>query len=97
MSQQFRRAGWLAVLAVLAGCAETPPVAVAKIPSECEGAVYADPAVREEIMKGAGSDYYRNTHQAELAYAKQGATARCLRQKGLAPMGGGVERPRLPG
>ena len=61
----------------------------------CEQQVYADPAVREEIVKGAGSDFYRSTHQATLAYAKQDAVGRCLRMKGLAPASsGGVERPR---
>ncbi len=88
------RAGWLALLAVLAGCASSEPIPKVVIPEICEQQVYADPAVKDEIMKGAGSDFYRNTHEPALAYAKEDALSRCLAQKGLGPKGGGVERPR---
>jgi hypothetical protein len=92
----MKRTGWLALLAVLAGCSSNEPLPKVEIPDFCEQQVYADPAVRDEIMKGAGSDYYRNTHEADLVYAKLDAVNRCLRQKGLLPTGGGVERPRRP-
>jgi hypothetical protein len=91
------RVGWLAVLALLAGCSPNIPIPKVVIPDFCEQQVYADPAVKEEIMRGAGSDYYRNSHEPELAYAKQDALNHCLAQKGLAPKGGGVEHPRRPG
>jgi len=93
----MKQMGRLAVLALLAGCAANIPIPKVNIPDFCEQQVYADPAVKDEIMKGAGSDYYRNTHEADLAYAKQDALSRCLAQKGLGPKGGGVERPRRPG
>ena len=94
----MRRLGGVTLCAVLglaAGCTPNEPIPEVKIPEICEQQVYADPAVREEIVKGAGSDYYRNTHQATLAYAKLDAVGRCMRMKGLAaaPIGG-VERPR---
>ena len=91
------RIAGLALLAILAGCAPSIPTPEVKIPPVCEQQVYADPAVKDEIMKGAGSDYYRDNHQSELAYAKVDALNRCLRQRGLAPPGGGVERPRPSG
>jgi hypothetical protein len=92
----MKQTGWLALLAVLAGCSANVPIPKVTIPDVCEQQVYADPAVRDEIMKGAGSDYYRSIHEADLAYAKQDALNRCLVQRGLAPKGGGVERPRRP-
>lgn len=90
--------GWLVLLA-LAGCGLNTPIPEVKVPEVCEQQVYADPAVKDEIMKGAGSDYYKDTHQAALAYAKGDALNRCLRQKGMGPQGGGggVERPRPAG
>jgi hypothetical protein len=93
----MKRLGWLGVLSLLAGCGPNIPVPDVKIPDFCEQQVYADPAVRDEIMKGAGSDNYRDNHQVELAYAKLDAVNRCLRQRGLLPPGGGVEQPRRPG
>jgi hypothetical protein len=93
----MKQTGWLALLALLGGCATDIPIPKVKVPPVCEQQVYADPAVKEEIMRDAGSDYYRNSHEAELAYAKQDALNRCLMQRGLAPQGGGVERMRRPG
>ena len=84
----MKHTGWL-LLAGLAGCATNTPIPKVEVPDICEQQVYADPAVKDEIMKGAGSDFYRNTHQADLAYAKADALNRCLRQRGLAPQGGG--------
>jgi hypothetical protein len=92
----MKQTGWLVVLAGLAGCATNTPIPKVEIPDFCEQSVYADPAVKDEIMKGAGSDGYRNNHQADLAYAKQDAITRCLRQRGMMPKGGGVEAPRRP-
>jgi hypothetical protein len=92
----MRQTGWLALLTVLAGCSVNVPIPKVVIPDFCEQQVYADPAGKDDIMRGAGSDYYRNTHEADLAYAKQDALNRCLQQRGLAPTGGGVERPRRP-
>ena len=88
------RLAWLALLGAMAGCAPNDPLPVVTIPEACESQVYADPGVKEEIMKGAGSDYYRNSHQAQLAYAKLDAVNRCKQQRGLAPVGGGVEQFR---
>jgi hypothetical protein len=90
----MKHTGWLVVLAALAGCTPDRPLPKAEIPDFCDQSVYADPAVKDEIMKGAGSDGYRTYHQADLAYAKQDALNRCLRQRGMLPQGGGVEAPR---
>ena len=91
----MRGPAWLALLSGLAACSAPKPVPKVEVPTVCDQQVYADPAVKDEIMKGAGSDFYRNNHQPELAYAKLDAVNKCLRQHGLAPQGGGVERPRL--
>ena len=78
----------------LSGCiTDTAPFA--PIPAACEDQVYADPVVKDIILKGTGSDYYRRSHDEQLKYAKIDAAHRCMQQKGLAPPGGGVQRQRV--
>jgi hypothetical protein len=91
----MRRLAGIGLLGLLGACATQEKVPEVKIPPVCEQQVYADPAVKDELMKGAGSDFYRSTHPATLAYAKLDALNRCLRQRGLAPLGGGIEQPRI--
>ena len=82
------------VSAALAGCG-IDPAPVADVPSVCEAQVYADPHVKDLLMKGAGSTSFARQHEDELKFAKVDATHRCLQSKGLAPPGGGVERPAV--
>jgi len=96
----MRLASWVwawPLLGLAAGCTPKERVPEFKIPAFCEQQVYADPAVRLELDKDLGSEYYRDTHKADLAYAKIDALNRCLRQRGLVPAGGGVEQPRREG
>ena len=65
----------------------------APIPAVCEHQVYADPTVKDLILKSTGSDTYRMNHLDDLKYAKLDAAHRCMQQKGLLPPGGGVARP----
>ncbi len=86
--------GWLPGLLALAACTvDTAPNA--PIPSVCEDQVYADPVVKDLILKSAGSETYRINHVEQLKYAKIDATRRCMQLKGLAPPGGGVQRPTV--
>ncbi len=77
------RAGGLALLVALAGCSHTPPARDAAIPSVCEDQVYADPVVKDLILKGAGSESFRASHMTQLQDAKLDAARRCMRQKGI--------------
>jgi hypothetical protein len=52
-----------------------------------------DPAVKELMMKAAGTQQFEWDNAPRIRMAKQDATLRCLRARGLAPKGG-VERPR---
>ena len=79
----------------LGGCGSFDTGPQVNIPPQCEHDVYADATVRDMIAKGAGSDGYRLTHENALKYAKLDAVNRCLRQGGVLPLGGGVERPRV--
>ena len=83
--------GLMALLASLSACIRDQ-APYAPVPSVCEDQVYADPVVKDLILKGSGSDYYRMTHEEQLKYAKIDAARRCMQQKGLAPPGGGVQR-----
>ncbi len=80
----------------VAGCA-VDTVKEIPIPKVCEDQVYADPIVKDLIMKGAGTENFRVNHVNQLRAAKDDATIRCMQQKGLARPGGGVERPRVSG
>ncbi len=88
---------WLALIVLpmgLSAClADEAPYAA--IPAACEDQVYADPVVKDLILKGSGSDTYRAGHQEQLKYAKVDAAHRCMQQKGLLPPGGGVQRQRV--
>ena len=85
---------WLPGLLGLAACTlDTAPYA--PIPTVCEDQVYADPVVKDLILKGSGSDYFRRSHEDQLKYAKIDAARRCMQLKGLAPPGGGVQRPTV--
>ncbi len=78
----------LLLLVLLTGCGgggpETPQQA-------CERQANDDPAVRLQLMKAAGSPYIEFGQQAQLREARQDATLKCLRARGLAPKGS-VER-----
>ena len=85
---------WLPGLLALTACGmDTAPNA--PIPTVCEDQVYADPVVKDMILKGSGSDFYRRSHEDQLKYAKIDAARRCMVLKGLAPPGGGVQRPAV--
>ncbi len=85
----------LPVLGVLGCAGPVDKAPAAAIPEQCSAQVYADPAVKALIMKGAGSESFLRQHQDELKYAKLDAAHRCMQQQGLAAPGGGVERPAL--
>lgn len=80
----------------VAGCA-VDTVKQIPIPAVCEEQVYADPVVKDLLMKSAGTDAFRANHVNQLRAAKDDAATRCMQQKGLARPGGGVERPRVSG
>ena len=79
----------------LAGCGSFDIAPAASYPPQCEAQVYADPHVKDLLMKSAGSESFAMNHVEEMKYAKIDAAHRCMQQKGLAPPGGGVERPRI--
>ena len=79
----------------LASCGPIDMAPAAPIPPQCEAQVYADPHVKDLLMKSAGSEVFASDHIEEMKYAKIDAAHRCMQQKGLAPPGGGVERPRI--
>jgi hypothetical protein len=84
----------LALLATtMAGCAHFDTAPAAAVPDVCEAQVYADPHVKDLLMKSAGSFNFARDHEDELKYAKLDAAHRCLQLKGLLPPGGGVQRP----
>ncbi len=86
----------LCVLAALglSACYPLDEAPAANYPPACEGQVYADPKVKELIVRGMGSDNLRRNTEEQLRNAKLDAARRCMQQKGLAPPGGGVERRR---
>ena len=87
---------WLLAALPLSACGfSLDPAPAANIPSVCESQVYADPKVKDLIMRGAGSDSLRRNTEDQLRYAKMDAAHRCMQQKGLTPPGGGVERQRV--
>ena len=91
----MRALGWLPGLLALAACSSFDTAPNAPIPAMCEDQVYADPVVKDLILKGTGSDTYRMNHIEQLKYAKIDAARRCMQLKGLAPQGGGVQRPTV--
>jgi len=58
----------------------------------CAPRVNADPAVREIVMKGAGSETYKFAHDQDLDAARARALRACL---GGGVRDGGVERQRV--
>ena len=90
----MRALGLVPALLGLAACSGDMAPA-APIPAACEGQVYADPVVKDLILKGAGSEFYMINHTEQLKYAKIDAARRCMQQKGLLPPGGGVARPTV--
>ena len=84
----------LPALLALTAC-EIDKAPYAAIPAVCEDQVYADPVVKDLILKGSGSDQYRADHVEQLKYAKIDAAHRCMQQKGLLAPGGGVQRPTV--
>ena len=90
------RASPILLLVALAGCAiHLDQAPVADVPAQCEAQVYQDPLVKDLLMKSVGSDTFARQHEDELKYAKVDAAHRCMQRKGIAPAGGGVERPRV--
>jgi hypothetical protein len=86
----------LVLLAVtVAGCQRFDAAPAASVPDVCEAQVYADPHVKDLLMKSAGSYNFARDHEDELKFAKQDAAHRCLQLKGLLPPGGGVQRPTV--
>ncbi len=85
----------LALLLPLAACGTFDPPHAPPIPAVCEDQVYNDPQVHDLIIRGLANTAYAVNHQNELAAAKNDAALRCMQAKGLAPRGGGVERPRV--
>ncbi len=87
----------LAVALLAAGCSpiKLDQAPVADYPVQCEAQVYADPKVKDLLMKSTGSDTFARQHEDELKYAKVDAAHRCAQQRGLTAPGGGVERPRV--
>ena len=87
----------LACVASVAACgpAQIDQAPVAGYPAQCEQQVYQDQAVKDLLMKSAGSETFARQHEDALKYAKIDAAHRCMQRKGIAPAGGGVERPRV--
>ena len=90
----MRLVSLLAVI-VIAGCQSFDKAPAANIPAACDEQVYADPHVKDLLMKGAGSPQFERLHEDELKYAKVDAARRCMQAKGLTPLGGGVQRPTV--
>jgi hypothetical protein len=96
----MRTIGALVVLTALGGCdmfnfSHFDQAPAAPIPSICDEQVYADPHVKDLLLKSAGSPSFARQHEDELKYAKVDAAHRCMQQKGILPPGGGVERPAV--
>ena len=91
----MKRLCFLPLLLAPAACTPFDTAPAAPIPAVCEDQVYADPAVKDLILKGTGSETYRINHVEQLRYAKIDAARRCMQLKGLAPPGGGVQRPAI--
>lgn len=59
----------------------------------CASQANGDPAVKELLMKAAGTPQFEWENEQRIKLARRDATLRCLRARGLAPKGG-VELPR---
>lgn len=86
----------LALALLLSGCSASPPSAPPSPEAEaCARQANEDPVVREMLAKAAGNLDWQWQNESRIRIARQDATTRCLRARGLAPMGG-VERLRQP-
>ena len=84
----------LALVVLTAGaCSSSPSSAPSSQEEACARQANDDPVVRDMLAKSAGSDEWQWHHAGDLRAARQDATVRCLRARGLAPKGG-VERHR---
>ena len=79
----------LALALLAAGCSRGPTDNSPQ--AACARQADNDPVVADIVRRGAGTEFYRWDNEKKLAQAKQDATTRCLRARGLAPRGG-VER-----
>ncbi len=76
-------------LALLSSCQTAP-----QTPQQfCAQVANHDPAVKDLIMKAAGSDILQSKSQGDIQAAKRRAERDCLRRQGIGPAGGGVEPP----
>ncbi len=86
----------LAGLAALSGCAAPNPSLTDRPLTDqdyCARQAMNDPAVKDLLMKAAGSPYLLREDERQRHAAEQDAQVACLRKRGIIPPGG-VERPR---
>lgn len=81
----------LAGLAGLSGCAA--PDRPLTDQDYCARQAVNDPAVKDLLMKAAGSPYLLREGERQRHAAEQDAQIACLRKRGIIPPGG-VERPK---
>ncbi len=76
---------------LLSGCASPEPLSPEQ--SACAAEANRDPAVHDLLIKGAGSEEFRQNHTDQLRLTRQRAMLGCLRSRGLI-LPGGVEPQR---
>jgi hypothetical protein len=75
------------ILVPLAGCGSWPDTSTPQ--GQCEAAANDDPAVKDIYMRMlGGNNEAQRGQQLDLQDARKTATMQCLRQRGLAPLGG---------
>jgi hypothetical protein len=82
----IRRVALCLLLTACSSGAGTPEEACARQAND-------DPAVKEMLMKAAGTTQFEWENEQRIKLARRDAALRCLRARGLAPKGG-VERQR---
>lgn len=89
------RAASLGALLLLAACTAAGPskAPLGAAEDACASQADADPAVKADLGKAAGTLDWQWQHSGQIRQAKRDAITKCLRARGLAPRGG-VERPR---
>lgn len=85
------RATALAALLALSACTATSGQLTDQ--QACERQANEDPVVKDMLLKAAGSPHYLLDEQDEIRAARQAATLRCLRARGVIRPGG-VERQK---